>query len=83
MASGDKWSPELINVRSKETGHCVVRHKCLYQWMWSCKHGNKRDYRGIISGRVSIENTDFNRPVGKFKNKTPIHALQEIIALIT
>jgi IS30 family transposase len=38
----DKWSPELISVRSKETGLCPVSHECLYQWIWACKHGNKR-----------------------------------------
>jgi IS30 family transposase len=38
----DKWSPELISVRGKETGLCPVSHECLYQWIWACKHGNKR-----------------------------------------
>jgi IS30 family transposase len=77
----DKWSPKLIIVRGKETGLCPVSHECLYQWIWACKHGNKRahqpfkrlyqdlrhghrrrkrglrrDSRGVITGRVSIEN---------------------------
>ena len=77
----DKWSPELISVRGNETGLCPVSHECLYQWIWACKHGNKRahqpfkrlyqdlrhghrrrkrglrrDSRGVITGRVSIEN---------------------------
>ena len=29
----DKWSPELISVRGKETGLCPVSHECLYQWI--------------------------------------------------
>ena len=77
----EKWSPKLISVRGKETGLCPVSHECLYQWIWACKHGNKRahrpfkrlyqeprhghrrrkrglrrDSRGVITGRVSIEN---------------------------
>jgi len=77
----EKRSPELIIVRGKETGHCPVSHECLYQWIWACKHGNKRANqpfkrlyqdlrhghrkrkrrlrrysRGVITGRVSIEN---------------------------
>ena len=77
----EKWSPELISVRGKETGLCPVSHECLYQWIWACKLGNKRahgpfkrlyqdlrhghrrrkrglrrDSRGVITGRVSIEN---------------------------
>ncbi|MFM8978036.1 MAG: hypothetical protein ACKOJE_08310 [Bacteroidota bacterium] len=76
----DKWSPELISVRGKETGLCSVCHECLGQWIWACKHGKKRahrpfkrlyqelrhghrgrkrglrrDSRGVITGRVSIE----------------------------
>ena len=38
----DKWSLELISVRGNETGLCPVSHECLYQWIWACKHGNKR-----------------------------------------
>ena len=37
----DEWSPELISVWGNETGLCPVRHECLYQWVWSCKRGNK------------------------------------------
>jgi IS30 family transposase len=77
----DKWSPEWISVWDHETGLCRVSHECLYQWIWVCKHGNKRahqpfkrlcqdlrpghrrckrgprrDSRGVITGRVSVEN---------------------------
>ena len=52
----DKWSPELISFWGNDTGLCPVSHECLYQWIWACKHGNKCDSRGMITGRVSIEN---------------------------
>ena len=41
----DKWSAELISVRGNETALCPVSHKCLYQWIWACKHGNKRAHQ--------------------------------------
>jgi len=41
----DKWSPDLISFRGKETGLCPVSHECLCQWIWACNHGNKRAHR--------------------------------------
>ena len=43
----DKWSPELISVRGNETGLCPVSHECLYQWIWVCKHVNKRVHQPL------------------------------------
>ncbi len=76
----DKWSPELISHQGKKTGECPVSHEWIYQWIWECKHtnrkenqeykqlysylkhgkrrrkrGNRKDCRGIIPNRVSIE----------------------------
>jgi IS30 family transposase len=76
----DKWSPELISHQGKETGECPISHEWIYQWIWDCKHsnrkqnkefkqlysylkhgkrrrkrGNRKDRRGIIPNRVSIE----------------------------
>jgi len=88
----EKWSPELISVEGKRLGTCPISHEWLYQWIWSCKHGNKRserfykqlynelrhgrrrrkrgarrDTRGIITDRVSIE----QRPRVLNKRKRP------------
>ena len=78
--SVEKWSPELISVIGNRTGKCPISHEWLYQWIWRCKHGNKKsekrykriyqhlkhgkrrrkrgsrkDSRGIIQHRVSID----------------------------
>jgi len=78
--SVEKWSPELISVIGNRTGKCPISHEWLYQWIWRCKHGNKKsekrykricqhlkhgkrrrkrgsrkDSRGIIHHRVSID----------------------------
>jgi IS30 family transposase len=76
----DKWSPELISQQGRKTGECPLSHEWIYQWIWECKHsnrkenqeykqlytylkhgkrrrkrGNRKDRRGIIPHRVSIE----------------------------
>ena len=38
----DKWSPELISVKGKESGECPISHQWLYHWIWESKHVNKR-----------------------------------------
>jgi len=76
----DRWSPELISHLGKKTGECPLSHEWIYQWIWECKHtnrkdgqeykqlysylkhgkrrrkrGNRKDRRGIIPNRTSIE----------------------------
>ncbi len=76
----DRWSPELISHQGKKTGECPLSHEWIYQWIWECKHtnrkdgqeykqlylylkhgkrrrkrGNRKDRRGIIPNRASIE----------------------------
>jgi IS30 family transposase len=41
-----KWSPEIISVVGHDTGLCPVSKEWLYQWIWQCKHGNKRANKG-------------------------------------
>ena len=41
----DKWSPELISRSSKRKGKAMVSHERIYQWIWECKHTNKRKNR--------------------------------------
>jgi IS30 family transposase len=38
----EKWSPEIISVEGHKTGKCPVSREWLYQWIWQCKHSNKR-----------------------------------------
>lgn len=39
----DKWSPEIIYQLAKSKGEDMVCHEIIYKWIWSCKHGNKRN----------------------------------------
>lgn len=76
----EHWSPELISHEGKKKYEYFVSHEWIYQWIWKCKHGNRKedkgakllyrylkhgrrhrkrgnrkDHRGIIPNRVSIE----------------------------
>jgi len=41
----EKWSPEIISAVGKRTGECPVSHERIYQWIWECKHSNKKKNR--------------------------------------
>ena len=86
----EKWSPEIISVEGNRSGRCPLSHERIYQWLWECKHtnkrinqsykklyeclkhgkrrrkrGNRKDSRGTICNRISIE----KRPVIVQKRK--------------
>ncbi len=46
----DKWSPELISqdLKQKKGGGDSISHERIYQWIWDCKHSNKRKRAGDI-----------------------------------
>jgi len=50
----EKWIPDLISLRGKETGLCPVSHECLYQWIWAFKHGNKRLHSSCDCSKNSV-----------------------------
>lgn len=77
----EKLSPELIAGRMKKQQQYCVSAETIYQWIWKCKHGNKRkdtpykelhkylkhygrrqkrrnkkENRGCLKNRISIEN---------------------------
>ena len=41
--SRDRWSPEIISAKGREIFGDFVSHEWLYQWIWKCKLGNKRE----------------------------------------
>ena len=62
----EKWSPELISVRGKETGLCPVSHESLYQSIWACKHGNKSAHRpAIVHSRKRLGNIEVDLMMSK------------------
>jgi IS30 family transposase len=53
-----KWSPEIISHKGRESGYCPVSHEWIYQWIWACKRSHHRKdrayremYRHLRHGR--------------------------------
>lgn len=83
----DKWSPELISVKGKESGECPISHEWLYQWIWESKHGNKGKNRGykklykhLKHGRRRRKRGNSKDGRGVIENRVPIEKRPKIVA---
>lgn len=83
----DKWSPELISVKGKESGECPISHEWLYQWIWESKHGNKRKdrsykklYKYLKHGRRRRKRGNSKDGRGVIENRVPIEKRPKIVA---
>ena len=83
----DKWSPELISVKGKESGECPISHEWLYQWIWESKHGNKRKdreykklYKHLKHGRRRRKRGNIKDGRGVIENRVPIEKRPKIVA---
>lgn len=83
----DKWSPELISVKGKESGQCPISHEWLYQWIWESKQGNKRkdrDYKKLYKylkhGRRRRKRGNSKDGRGVIENRVPIEKRPKIVA---
>ncbi len=82
----DKWSPELISVKGKESGECPISHEWLYQWIWQSKHGNKRKdrsykklYMYLKHGRRRRKRGNSKDGRGVIENRVPIEKRPKIV----
>ncbi|OYW81256.1 MAG: hypothetical protein B7Y37_12600 [Sphingobacteriia bacterium 28-36-52] len=82
----EKWSPELISVKGKETGDCPISHEWLYQWIWQSKHGNKRTdkpykriYLHLKHGRRRRKRGNQKDKRGIIPNRVPIEKRPKIV----
>ena len=83
----DKWSPELISAKGKESGKCPISHEWLYQWIWESKHGNKRKnrfykklYKHLKHGRRRRKRGNSKDNRGVIQNRVPIEKRPKIVA---
>jgi IS30 family transposase len=82
----EKWSPELISVKGKETGDCPISHEWLYQWIWQSKHANKaadkpykRIYLHLKHGRRRRKRGNRKDTRGLIHHRVPIEKRPEIV----
>jgi len=85
--SVEKWSPELISVKGKETGKCPLSIEWLYQWIWQSKHGNKaadkpykRIYLHLKHGRRRRKRGNQKIARGIIPNRVPIDKRPKIVS---
>lgn len=84
--SVEKWSPELISVKGKETGKCPMSIECVYQWIWQSKHSNKaadkpfkRIYLHLKHGRRRRKRGNQKDKRGIIPNRVPIEKRPKIV----
>jgi IS30 family transposase len=82
----EKWSPELISVKGKESGDCPISHEWLYQWIWLSKHGNKvadkpykRIYQCLKHGRRRRKRGNRKDTRGIIHHRIPIEKRPKIV----
>ena len=39
----NKWSSEFIIAKGNQIGKCLLSHEWIYQRIWACKHGCKKE----------------------------------------
>lgn len=82
----DKWSPEFISVKGKESGECPISHEWLYHWIWESKHGNKRAdraykklYKYLKHGKRRRKRGNSKDRRGVILNRVPIEDRPKIV----
>ncbi len=82
----EKWSPELISVIGKRTKACMVSHERIYQWIWECKHTNKRKnkayknlYQCLRHGKRRKKRGNRKDSRGVITNRVPIEKRPAIV----
>lgn len=85
--SVEKWSPELISIKGKETGKCPMSIEWLYQWIWQSKHGNKRTDKSYKRIYLYLKHGKRRRKRGNRKdargiipNRVPIEKRPKIVS---
>ena len=80
----DGWSPEFISAVDKEVG---VSHEWIYQWIWNCKHSNKRKdssykklYLYLKHGKRKRKRGNYNDNRGLLPNRISIQERPLIVA---
>ncbi len=83
----EKWSPELISVKGKETGKCPLSIEWLYQRIWQSKHGNKAADKPYKRIHLHLKHGKRKRKRGNQKdnrgiipNRVPIEKRPKIVS---
>lgn len=67
-----KYSPELVNAQWKKDNIKGVSIECMYQFIWSCKHSNKRENAGFKDLYKHLKHGKRRRKRGNYKDSRGI-----------
>ena len=68
----DRWSPELISHKGKQTGECPLSHEWIYQWIWECKHTNRKEDQEYKQLYTYLKHGKRRRKRGNIKDRRGI-----------
>jgi transposase, IS30 family len=63
-----RYSPELIEAQWRKDGINGVSHECMYQFIWDCKHSNKRINRKFKNSYKFLKHGKRRRKRGNYKD---------------
>lgn len=83
----ERWSPELISKKVEFAGGVRISHEWIYQWIWSCKHGNRKEERAHKKLYIYLRHGKRRRKRGKrhdsrglIPNRVPIEQRPTIVS---
>jgi IS30 family transposase len=81
-----RYSPELVCAQWKKDGIKGVSHEAIYQFIWDCKHSEKRknkEYKNLFKylkhGRRKRKRGNYKDSRGLIPNRVPIEKRPEIV----
>jgi IS30 family transposase len=81
-----RYSPELVAARWRKDGVPGVSHETIYQFVWECKHTNKRKntaykklYKYLKHGRRRRKRGNFKDSRGQIPNRVSIEKRPKIV----
>jgi IS30 family transposase len=66
--STKKFSPELVQAQWKKDGISGVSIECMYQFIWKCKHSNKKENKGFKYLYKDLKHGKRRRKRGNYKD---------------
>ena len=63
-----RYSPELVAAQWIKDGKAGVSHECIYQFIWFCKHSNKRKNREFKNMYKFLKHGKRRRKRGNYKD---------------
>lgn len=81
-----KYSPELVSAQWKKDGVDGVSHECIYNFIWECKHSNKRInvpfkslYKHLKHGKRRRKRGNYKDSRGLIPNRVSIERRPAIV----